>query len=195
VSDPGFIAKHSTDGIIRVVSCSYLVPVKRIDLLLDGLIWLAREHPERTIHWTHIGDGPLMQELKGKIQNLPVNLKCHLTGYLPSVYDYYRENPVDVFINTSSSEGIPVSVMEAESCGIPVIATNVGGNPEIVTQDCGILIPASPTTTDIGEAILSLVSQNEHYLSLKTGARNKWETMFNAEKNFSRFICDLDALI
>ena len=136
-----------------------------------------------------------MQELKVKIQYLPVNLKCHLTGYLPSVYDYYRENPVDVFINTSSSEGIPVSVMEAESCGIPVIATNVGGNPEIVTQDCGILIPASPTTTDIGEAILSLVSQNEHYLSLKTGARNKWETMFNAEKNFSRFICDLDALI
>jgi len=43
------------------------------------------------------------------------------------VLNYYASNPVDVFINTSSSEGLPVSIMEAMSFGIPVIATNVGG--------------------------------------------------------------------
>ena len=46
--------------------------------------------------------------------------------------DYYKNNIIDIFINLSASEGIPVSIMDAISFGIPCIATNVGGTGEIV---------------------------------------------------------------
>lgn len=44
------------------------------------------------------------------------------------VYDFYRNNDVDVFVNLSESEGIPVSIIETISFGVPVVATDVGGN-------------------------------------------------------------------
>ena len=50
-------------------------------------------------------------------------------------------NDFDLFVNMSLSEGIPVSIMEAISFGIPIIATNVGGNAEIVNDETGVLIP------------------------------------------------------
>lgn len=51
------------------------------------------------------------------------------------VYDYYKSNKVDVFVNVSYSEGLPVSLMEASSFGIPVIATDVGGSAEIIDKE------------------------------------------------------------
>jgi glycosyltransferase involved in cell wall biosynthesis len=56
------------------------------------------------------------------------------------VLKWFEENSADVFVNVSSSEGLPVSIMEAFSYGIPAIATAVGGMPEIVTEDCGVLL-------------------------------------------------------
>lgn len=52
-------------------------------------------------------------------------------------------NDFDLFVNMSLSEGIPVSIMEAISFGIPIIATNVGGNAEIVNDETGVLIPVN----------------------------------------------------
>src|SRR5690606_29716077 len=57
VRDPGRLSKPSDDGCWRVLSCSGLVPVKRVDRLVRGLADLGRRNPERQIHWTHLGDG------------------------------------------------------------------------------------------------------------------------------------------
>ena len=54
-----------------------------------------------------------------------------------------------MFINLSSSEGIPVSIMEAQSFGIPVIATNVGGSGEIVVSETGVLVDENRTEASV----------------------------------------------
>jgi len=120
-------------------------------------------------------------------QRTETNISFTLLGYIPSVYTYYRENPVDIFINTSSSEGIPVTIMEAISCGIPIIATDVGGNPEIVGEECGIIIPADPKPADIAEAVLRMISDQSGYQKKKAGCINIWSSLFNAEKNYRNF--------
>lgn len=54
---------------------------------------------------------------------------------------FLKNNAISFFINVSTREGIPVSMMEAISCSIPLIGTDVCGVPEIVTRDTGFLIP------------------------------------------------------
>jgi len=152
VEDPGFITESSQDGTFRIASCSYVVPVKRIDLLIYGLTELGQEHPEESFKWVHIGYGPLKEQMENLAKRrLPKNIQFRFLGYvpIPEVISFYQNNRVDAFINVSSSEGIPVSIMEAQSCGIPVIASGVGGTPEIVSNDVGILLSKNPTPQEI----------------------------------------------
>ena len=84
--------------------------------------------------WTHIGEGNLKAKIEKYCSELIPQSNFKFLGQLTNaeVIDYYLSNNIDLFINTSSYEGIPVSIMEAQSFGVPVIATDVGGNTESV---------------------------------------------------------------
>lgn len=188
--DPGFRTAASTDGVVRIVTCAFLVGVKRIDLLVQGIAALAKRNRGLSIEWTHFGDGPLMPDIRSLASSLlPGQVRWQMKGHVETraIYDWYREHPVDVFINVSSSEGTPVSIMEAISCSIPVIATSVGGNQEIVNDSLGQLIPADPTAQDIAEGIENVCLLNQYRDTLKRGSRAQWETNYSAEKNYSAF--------
>lgn len=188
VEDPGFSAFASPDGSLTIVSCAYIVPVKRIRLMADGIIAYAKKAGATKIVWTHIGGGDSRAELEAYAKkNAPANLDVHFTGYVPSVYEYYRSHPVDLLISTSSSEGIPVSIMEAESCGIPVIATAVGGVPEIVNETCGQLLPPDPTPSQIADGIALFCERTAGGANLRQGARENWKANYNAETNYTLF--------
>ena len=188
VEDPGFITEKSQDGTFRVVSCSYVVPVKRIDLLIQGLKELGQRHPDESFEWVHIGYGPLKEQMDDIAQRcFPKNVSFHFLGYIPEVISFYQNNCVDVFINVSSSEGIPVSIMEAQSCGIPVIATAVGGTPEIVSNDVGILLSKNPTPQEIADAIWILKKDSSRLEMLKNNSKSNWNMMYNAKNNYQTF--------
>jgi glycosyltransferase involved in cell wall biosynthesis len=188
VEDPGFIAQPSSDGSLRIVSCAYLVPIKRIRLMAEGIIAYAQKAGSRKIFWTHIGGGDMRSDLEEYTRNnAPENLDVRFVGYIPSVYDYYRTHEVDFLISTSASEGIPVSMMEAESCGIPVIATAVGGVPEIVNDSCGQLLPKNPTPSQIADGICEFCEKTAQGKNLRMSARENWKTNYNAETNYTLF--------
>ncbi|PKL57170.1 MAG: hypothetical protein CVV35_01340 [Methanomicrobiales archaeon HGW-Methanomicrobiales-6] len=190
VEEPGFITKTSQDGTFRVVSCSYIISVKRIDLLIQGLKELGQRYPEESFEWVHIGYGPLKDQIEDMAKKcLPKNVKFHFLGYLPNpeVISFYQDNQVDVFINVSSSEGIPVSIIEAQSCGIPVIATAVGGIPEIVSSNVGILLSENPTPQEIADAIWMLKKDSSELELLKKNSKSNWDEMYNAKKNYQTF--------
>ena len=191
IEDPGFVTAPSTDGIFRIVSCSYIVPVKRLDLLLDGIATSARLRPGQKFEWVHFGDGKGKGSLERRItRSFPSNVQSRLPGYVPNseIMQYYRDHPVDVFVNVSKTEGgAPVSIQEAISCGIPVVATAVGGNPEIVSEKNGILLGANPTPEEIAAALLKIWDNPALSASLRTGSRQVWETGYNAETNFRAF--------
>ncbi|NMC40567.1 MAG: glycosyltransferase, partial [Bacteroidales bacterium] len=90
------------------------------------------------------------------------------------------------FINVSSSEGVPVSVMEALSFGIPVIATDAGGTSEIVNNTNGRLIPVDFDPKDLAAIIENLV-HDEKYQGYRHNARKSWEENCMASKLLPAF--------
>ena len=198
VTEPGFISNPSQDEVFRIVSCSNIYPVKRIDLLLEGIALAASIRPSKRFEWRHSGGGKglvTLQQLQAKI--FPRNAVGHLPGNVPNreILLDYKEQPVDVFVNVSSSEGgAPVSIMEAISCGIPVIATNVGGNPEIVSERNGILLSSDPTKQELAEAILKFCDNPEMARNMRAESRKVWQESFRADLNYRSFAKKLKRL-
>lgn len=168
--------EKSNDEVLRVLSCSYIIPLKRVPLIYKALNSIS----DKNIEWTHIGDGPGLERLKSEIINSNISVK--LTGRLTNdeVIKYYRENSVDIFINLSTTEGIPVSIMEAISFNVPVIATDVGGVSEIVNESTGILLSNNPTIKEITDAV-------EKIKFLELFPRAFWNENYNADTNYKKF--------
>lgn len=170
----------------HAASCSYLVPVKRLSLIAEAL-----READFPLLWTHIGSGPLEQELRERAQGLPPQVQAEFLGQMENakIPEYYKENGVSVFLNVSSSEGLPVSVMEACSCGVPVIATDVGGTGEIVKDGVnGFLLPRDFSPRELLDKLRLLCSMSgEEYARLCENSRRIWEEKFSARENFRRF--------
>ncbi len=199
VPESGFVSSCSKDGVYRIVSCSVIIPVKRVDLLLRGIATTARIRSEQRFEWTHIGNGPLKAELEKSAEKyLPNNIKAKFLSYTDrnALMKFYREHDIDVFINVSVQEGTPVAIMEAISCGIPIIATNVGGNAEIVMEENGILLGSNPSPDEIAVSIFTLMDHPEISSSMREGSFKLWKEKYQAAVNFQAFarrlkdICD-----
>jgi colanic acid/amylovoran biosynthesis glycosyltransferase len=200
VKDPGFITASSSDGIFRVVSCSIIRPVKRVDLLLAGIASASRRRPHQQIEWYHFGNGEHEND-KDDLQRsatdiLPENARAFLQGYSTqqALMEFYCANPIDVFVNVSASEGTPVSSMEAISCGIPMIATGVGGNCEVVTDENGILLSPNPTPDEIADSIFMFLDHPEMAELKRKGSSAVWRAKYNADVNFDSFARRLMAI-
>lgn len=178
-----------------IVSCSRISPEKRIERIIDALTLIDNE-----IKWVHIGGGDQFDELKmyaHKKLSEKNNVKYEFFGNTSNddVIKFYRNNYIDGFVNVSSVEGIPVSIMEACSFGIPVIATNVGGTGEIVIDGYnGYLLPADFDNELLASKINLLISNNEHTDHIRRNARKEWECKFNEEHNYKLFADSLTNL-
>lgn len=176
-------------GAFHIVSCCHISPVKRVDLLARSLYELRNAGLK--LKWTHFGGGDGLEELK-KYSNESLSfMEYEFAGEVknPQLMDYYQNNSVDCFVNTSSSEGLPVSIMEAASFGIPVIATNVGGTSEIVKDgETGFLLKEDFRPPELAEKIKRLYSMPEREKSaLRENSRSLWLEHFNSDENYARF--------
>lgn len=178
------VAKKSE--CITLVSCSNLVKVKRVDRIIDALAQFSRRS-----NWYHFGDGPLRRELEIMAKRLPDNIEWHFCGSVPNnqIMKFYQDHYVDAFLNVSEFEGIPVSIMEALSFGIPVVATDIGGTHEIVIDhDNGILLDSNFCTQQLVRAIVELTEGSiEGVDNYRARAKEVWEDMCNAEINYNLF--------
>lgn len=182
-------SKHSDDGVLRIVSCSRVIALKRLNILLEAL-----QHLDFHVVWTHLGDGEMLAELKNcstKMVNKNVDVK--FMGWLApeEVMQFYRDSSCDLFINVSSSEGIPVSVMEALASGIPVFATDVGGTSEIVDEKVGVLLPSEISPRELANRIqwyyhLPDKTKMEYRRSAFERYKKSWDAYENALQLSSR---------
>lgn len=175
---------HKKNNYITLISCSNLVPFKRVDLIVKSLKYL-----KINVKWIHFGDGPEMPKVRKMLNILPSNIIAELRGRISNkdLMNFYSSNSVDLFINTSYSEGVPVSIMEALSFGIPVIATDVGGTSEIVDDKVGKLIDKDSSPEFIARTIEEIID-SENYYELRINARKRWEEMCNANKDYKEFV-------
>ncbi len=164
-----------------LVSCSSFQKYKRVHLIVQILQKL-----DLKIKWIHFGEGEERALVESEVKKLKNNISFELRGHISSkeIMDFYINNRVDLFINVSETEGIPVSIMEAMSFGIPCIATNVGGVSEIVNTKNGFLVEKDLKT----ETVASLINNYSKLDNAKTEAFRKaafktWEEKFNQQKN------------
>jgi glycosyltransferase involved in cell wall biosynthesis len=198
VKEQESLSKKSEDNTFRIVSCSYLNPVKRVDLIIDSIASTS-EKINKKISWIHFGDGPLRNELENKAKekfkgkNADYDFKGNVMN--KEILSYYKNNSLDLFLNLSSSEGLPVSIMEAISFGIPVIATDVGGTKDIVNSKNGALLNADPSVEEVAEKIKSIIEMNkEDFEKLKENAFKIFNEKVNARINYNEFIEKINRL-
>jgi glycosyltransferase involved in cell wall biosynthesis len=186
-------AEIDKSAIFNIVSCSGIYRLKRLDLIIDSL---ASIQDSILINWIHFGSGNdyeiIFEYAKKKLTKGNINFKFR--GQLSNLdlLKFYESNPVDLFINTSDHEGIPVSIMEAMAFGIPCVARNIGGNSEIVKdQISGRLLPKNAGPLLIAQAIEDIyflkINDFPGYLQLRNSTCIFWEKNFQASKNFDDF--------
>lgn len=198
VDDYSIKTQSSVDGTLSIVSCSFLVDVKRIDKIIDAMAALAKKFPSRKFEWKHIGTGPLEKKLKEyameKLLNFD-NIQYEFLGHVENqeVYEFYKNNAIDVFVNVSESEGVPVSIMEAMSCHIPIVAPNIGGISDMISNGMnGILLSEKCEEDELLNALsnIEFLKSNE----AKENSYNLYLEKYSAKKNYIEFIETLKML-
>lgn len=180
---PEATAPASENDTVRIVSCSNLVPVKRVDLIAQ----VVQSLPFK-VEWTHIGDGPEIDAVKLVTLGYDAEHEVIFKGRLSNqqVLQYYQSNPVDIFINLSESEGVPVSIMEAMAHGIPCVATDVGGTAEIVNDENGAVVAVDANVESVRDAIKRVLANDK----ARAAARLQAEHTCSAHRNYQEF-CNL----
>jgi len=176
-------------GLVHLISCSRIVPLKRIERIASSLALLANRG--LNLKWTHIGGGKGLPKLKKTVAASLGFMECEFTGTIPNkaVAAFYTNHPIFLFINVSSSEGLPVSIMEAASFGIPAVATDVGGTSEIVLDAVtGKLLRQDFTDADLASAIEGFAAMSTaDYEAMRARTRAAWQAKFDAAANYAAF--------
>ncbi len=167
-----------------ICTCSYIKQVKNLDFLVDALSKID----DINIKWIHFGSGDLFIKIQNLAQNLlscKNNISFEFKGETANdiVLNYYQTQRVDLFINCSISEGIPVSIMEAQLHQIPTIAKDVGGNSEVVLPE--LLLDKNATADDFAKKIVEFFKSDTH--KYREEVRQIVLDRFDAKKNNQQF--------
>ncbi|MEO1245959.1 MAG: glycosyltransferase family 4 protein [Pseudomonadota bacterium] len=152
--------------------------------LFDALRRLAAVG-ERPVHGLFVGDGDLRSELEGRAREAGLEERVVFRGAVRDVAPEYRN--MDVLVLPSRAEGLPMAVLEAMACGLPVVATDVGDVGELVRSgETGYLIP-EPDGALLAEALRSLFAAAGRPAQLGAAARRLVETRFSTGSMTSRY--------
>jgi glycosyltransferase involved in cell wall biosynthesis len=125
------------------------------------------------------GDGSQRKEIVDTCRSLGLSDKCHLVGVYRTLHDRNEfMRGIDVFVLPSLTEGTPNAIIEAMSHAKPIIATAVGGVPDFVSEDVGILVPPNDVNA-LAAAISRLAGDSELRVRMGVAARKKYEQLFS----------------
>lgn len=181
-----FFPSAAARPLRRLVTVARLRPEKGHDILIDAAVWITRAFPDASL--TIIGDGPLRDTLAGRIAARGLDGRVKLEGHVDDVAAALREH--DVFVLASRSEAFPNSVIEAMASGMPVVASGVGGIPELVEHGrSGVLVrPDRPE--ELAHAVIELLRRPSFAHAL--GRKARVDVL--ARYSFDRMVDEFEAL-
>lgn len=171
------LPNNVADSVVGKVAgmAGRLVDYKRFDVLLDALALLAPKYPD--LHVAIAGDGPQRQQLEAQAQALGVAGRVRFCGQLGHMADFWH--CMDMAVHASVLEGMPNAVMEAMLAGLPVVATPVGGTPDIVQDgETGLLTPPGDAQALAG-AMQRLLDDPQRAMEMGCAAAHRMRTEFS----------------
>lgn len=161
-----------------------LIPVKGHKYLIEAMSELRQR--EVALDLWIAGQGPLREQLEAYARSLGVSDRVRFTGQLShnELLELYSSGKVHIFVLPSvdlgggEHEGIPASLIEAMAYGVPAIATNTGGIPELLSEAVGLIVPPASRTA-LAEALQTLATHPELRTRLGRAGRKRVESSFD----------------
>ncbi|PWB75876.1 hypothetical protein C3F09_01830 [candidate division GN15 bacterium] len=168
------------DAIIAVTSGRF-VEQKGHRFLLEAISALAERISSLYFLW--LGSGPLENELRIRVDELGLTSRVIFAGMLDSVDEHLAAS--DLMIHPSIEEPFGIAILEGMRAGLPVVASDVGGIPEVVDNRCAQLVPPRDSTALV-EAVAGLASNAQSRLRMGMHARERFLSEFSVETMFDR---------
>jgi glycosyltransferase involved in cell wall biosynthesis len=169
-----------------ILTCSDLRRIKRADKMVDVL-----NHLNFPVRWIHHGDkGDNQEVFYEKIKQLGSHVEFELherKKNYDEVLKFFKDHHFNLFMLLSSTEGVPVTLLEAMSFGIPIMATDVGGVSEVINASNGILLEKEFDVADVAKKISDFSRSEMNSSGFRKGVRADWEQRFSATSNYNKF--------
>lgn len=181
-----FQPRQSSDRVVRIITIARLVEKKGIEYGIRAVAKLAKEFPY--LEYQIIGDGDLKDDLQRLIQELKINDKVKLIGWKQQQEIAELLAQAHIFMAPSVTsrngdrEGIPVSLMEAMACGMPVLSTVHSGIPELVEDGKSGFLVAERDTDALAEKLKYLVQNPELWEKMGAAGREYVEKHYNIQR-------------
>jgi len=165
-----------------ILTIRRLVYKNGLNTLIESASLLTRDYPD--LLFVIIGGGPDKRLIEKRARELGINDNIRLTGFVPEKLLPLYYNAADYFVIPSSSgEGLPMVLLEAMACGLPVIATTIGGTPEVIKDmKNGVLVPPRNQKA-LAQAISKLLSLQRESQAIRIESRKTVERNFTWDEN------------
>ena len=173
-------------GMSLVGIVGRIFPIKNHQLFLESAARIAKR--ESNVRFVIVGDGVLRSDIEAYAENLALRDQVIFTGWRRDLPRIYAD--LDALVISSNNEGTPVSAIEAMASGCPVVATRVGGLPDIVRNgETGYLVPAKQPQA-LATAILKLIANPQTAEQMGQSGRLSVRETFSV----NRLVCDTEDL-
>ena len=164
VDEDIFVKKQiiKKQSCINIICVALLRPEKRIDLIIQSFYELLQSGKKAKL--TIVGDGPLKSKLANQIQELNILGSVKLKGYLSKKHIVQELHKNDFLVLASEMETFGVVLIEAQACGLPVVATDCGGPSDIASSDTGILVKPG-TCQELTKGLIKMMDSINDYKS------------------------------
>ncbi len=167
--------------VLAIGTAARLDPVKDLRTLLHAFRAVA---DQRNATLLVLGDGHEREALITLRHDLGLDERVRFLGFREDVRTLLAG--LDLYVNSSISEGISLTILEAMAVGVPVVATAVGGTPEVLSHGGGILVPSRDQTA-LAEAVLALIDSAELRARLGDQGRERVCTAFSSDRMTARY--------
>ncbi len=157
--------------------------VKGHKYLIEALKKVVEHFPN--LKCLFVGDGNYRKDLEEMVREFGLNNNVQFLGFCDNIEEILQTS--DLFVLPSISEGLPNALLEAMACSVPVVATSVGGIPEVIKDGFnGILVPTRNETA-LSEKIVKLAKDREYMMKLGKEGRKSVESHYSLQKQIEEF--------
>ncbi|GAB5400445.1 MAG: hypothetical protein Aureis2KO_20300 [Aureisphaera sp.] len=164
---------------IHILSVGRLMKVKGYDVAISAFKMVCEQYHEQALTLHLVGDGPLQASLVELTKQLQIEDRVVFHGWQPSkvIKELYQK--ADLYLLSSRGEALPTVLLEAQSCGLPVVATDVGSVRDMIPKENCIVIPEN--TEALANGILQMLSQRENWEKIGSDNRNHVLTHYDED--------------